>query len=377
MLCNGGMGLRGQKSNSINLEKMQSFCSYVQNHLAGREKGEGQIFFDRLLQAFGNAGVKEVGASCEERIKKTPSSHRWADFIWPHRVLIELKKRGEKLEKHYDQLFENWCFTLPRVKYAALCNFDTLWVYDFNQQLYDPVDKMRLNELPTKHRALAFLYPKEEEPIFGYNYNQITEAMAQTVGKIYKSLIRLETVDAAKAQRFVLQLVVALFAEDAGLIQERTMYKILKKVVDNPDAQADITREALKQLFLSMSIKNMSKKKTEFANIPFFNGGIFKKVETFELSTYEWQKIYEASKQNWRYIRPSIFGSIFEASTDKDFRHGHGLHYTSELDIQKIVEPTITRPFKEKIHRAKEKKQLRSILQSIRNFKVLDPACGS
>ena len=62
---------------------------------------------------------------------------------------------------------------------------------------------------------------------------------------------------------------------------------------------------------------------------------------------------------------------------DKDLRHGHGVHYTSEIDIQKIIRPTIVQPFKEKIQKSKTKKDLKKVLSEIREFKVLDPACGS
>ena len=51
-------------------QKLEEFLTYFQKYITGNEKGEGQIFFEHLLQAFGNAGIKEVGATCEELIKK-------------------------------------------------------------------------------------------------------------------------------------------------------------------------------------------------------------------------------------------------------------------------------------------------------------------
>ena len=37
--------------------------------LKGNEKGEAQVFCDRLFQAFGHGGYKEAGATLEYRVK--------------------------------------------------------------------------------------------------------------------------------------------------------------------------------------------------------------------------------------------------------------------------------------------------------------------
>jgi hypothetical protein len=40
-----------------------------------------------------------------------------------------------------------------------LCNFDEFWIYDFNHQLEEPLDRLRLEDLPRRWEALAFLLP--------------------------------------------------------------------------------------------------------------------------------------------------------------------------------------------------------------------------
>ena len=352
-------------------QKLKEFLIYFQKYITGNEKGEGQIFFEHLLQAFGNAGIKEVGATCEELIKKRKGKRGFADFIWEPRVIIELKKRGENLQKYYDQAFDYWIHRIPRLKYTVLCNFDDFWIYDFNQQLHDPVHKLEIKDLPDNWGPLAFLFPKEEKPIFD-NYNiKVTEEVAGKVGHIYYSLIK-RNVDAKVAQKFILQIVVALFSEDVGLIPKYTVQKILLGIV-----KKQIDQEELKKLLQSMAFENITDKPKNYKKIPFFNGGLFDRVDLVELNHKEIHLIYEASAENWGKVRPSIFGSIFESSMEKDLRHGHGIHYTSELDIQKIVYPTIVQPFKEKIKKSKSKRDLKKILLEIRDFKVLDPACGS
>lgn len=353
-------------------EKLQEFVDWFKKHIKGYERGEGQLFFNQLLQSFGNAGILEVGAALEERVKKRKGTTGFADFVWKPRVIIELKERGTPLHKHYEQAFEYWLTLVPnRPRFMALCNFDEFWIYDLNTQLNDPVHILKTDNLANDWGALAFLLPKEEKPIFNNNNVEVTEAAAKIVGSMYFSLSK-RKVDPAKAQRFVLQLVIALFSEDVGLIPKYTLHKILGEAVRNP-----VTQKELKSLFEAMATASGSKKPAKYKEIPYFNGGIFNEVDTVELNFKEIDMLYEASKQDWSKVRPSIFGSIFEASMDPKERHGHGIHYTSELDIQKIVNPTIVRPFRERIKKAKSKKDLSEILKDLRQFRVLDPACGS
>ena len=86
-------------------QSLADFCAYCEKHIRGDEKGEAQIFLDRLFTAFGFAeGLKGAGAECEFRIKhEDRRGTSFADLVWKPRVLFEMKKRGEKLETHYQQ----------------------------------------------------------------------------------------------------------------------------------------------------------------------------------------------------------------------------------------------------------------------------------
>ena len=132
--------------------KIREFVAFVRQHLTGDEKGEAQVFCDRLFQAFGHAGIFEAGGALEYRVHKGKTT-RFADLLWRPRLLMEMKKRGEKLERHYRQAFDYWLYLVPnRPQYVVLCNFDEFWVYDFNTQLEEPLDRVRLDDLPKRSR---------------------------------------------------------------------------------------------------------------------------------------------------------------------------------------------------------------------------------
>ena len=124
-------------------KRLAEFVSWVGANIKGDEKGEAQVFLDRLFQAFGHAGVREAGATLEERIKKADGKGTaFADLVWKPVVLIEMKKRGEDLTRHYRQAFDYWTRLVPgRPRYVMLCNFDEFWVYDFETQMDAPVDR--------------------------------------------------------------------------------------------------------------------------------------------------------------------------------------------------------------------------------------------
>lgn len=109
-----------------NRDQLQEFVAWCAKHITGDEKGEAQIFLDHLFQSFGHpGGLKEAGATLEMRVAKADTGGvSFADLVWKPVVLIEMKRRGENLQKHYRQAFDYW--TCP-VRYARLHPILTLW----------------------------------------------------------------------------------------------------------------------------------------------------------------------------------------------------------------------------------------------------------
>jgi len=60
--------------------------------------------------AFGyKDGLKGAGAELEFRVRSEGiSSPSFADLLWPNRVLIEMKKTGEDLSRHLQQVTTYW-----------------------------------------------------------------------------------------------------------------------------------------------------------------------------------------------------------------------------------------------------------------------------
>lgn len=104
-----------------------------------------------------------------------------------------------------------------RPRYVVLCKFDQFWIYDFENQLDEPVDRFRLDELEHRSEAIGFLFPSAVTPVFNTDLVAVTREAAADVAKVFVSR-RDRGVDTPVAQRFALRSVMAMFAEDIGLL---------------------------------------------------------------------------------------------------------------------------------------------------------------
>ncbi|KLO59422.1 DNA methyltransferase [Delftia tsuruhatensis] len=351
--------------------KLAEFVTWTGAHIKGDEKGEAQIYLDRLFKGFGYAGWKEAGATCEERIKNDNGGTSFADLVWKPIVVIEMKKRGADLAKHYSQAFTYWTRLVPnRPRYAVLCNFDEFWVYDFETQLDTPVDKVSLSDLPNRFGPLGFLFPDDVAPVFGNHQESVTRLAADKLAECFNLMIK-RGVEQPLAQRFILQMLMALFAQSIGLLEKYFVTGLLNECKTRQD-----TYDLLGGLFEAMNI-NGGVKGGRFKGVAYFNGGLFADPAHVELDADQRTLLKEAAQFDWSKVRPEIFGTIFEHSLGKEARHATGAHFTSPVDIMKVVGPTIVAPWTELIERADTLAKLKALLARIENFTVLDPACGS
>jgi SAM-dependent methyltransferase len=370
-------------------DALEEFARFGRS-LQGDEKSEAQTFLDHFFRALGHKGVIEAGATFEFRVAKKPGSaqlelikgpaakakggKKFADLLWPDRVLIEMKSRGANLEKHYDQTFDYWTHIVPkRPPYVILCNFDEFWIYDFNTQLFDPVERVELGQLADNIAAFNFLLPLKKDPIFGNNRVQVTRKAADQMAHVFREIVD-RGEDRARAQRFILQLLVAMVAEDIGLLPREIVTELLYECAEKGGNSYDLIGGLFRQMAASEKARG-----GRFAGVDYFNGGLFEVVNPIELKRAESYRLHEAARHNdWSKVRPEIFGALFQDSMDKKDRHAFGAHFTSEFDIRKVVGPTIVRPWRERIDAAgKNVTELRAALADLREFRVLDPACGS
>jgi hypothetical protein len=181
---------------------------------------------------------------------------------------------------------------------------------------------------------------EEKTSVFRNNQVEITEKAARKMGElceILKQRGNKEGFSILSAQRFVLQCVLAMFAEDRGLLPQDMFISCIEDCLHGKSSY-----DVLGGLFREMNNPGITPA-GKYKGVDYFNGGLFATIHAIELTKEELRYLDEAARQDWCKVRPAIFGNIFEGTADRKERHAYGMHFTSEVDIMKIVRPTISR----------------------------------
>lgn len=361
-------------------QDIEEFVSYVKDNLTGDERGQAQLFCDRLFKAYGHKGILEADGNLEVRVKEADSkSTKFIDCLWSPAgkdgVLIEMKRKDIKnLESHFPQARDYWINLVPsrdigagcrKPRYIVLCNFDKFIVYDeFNK-----VDEVTLDELPERYTCLSFLEGKA--PLFNNNTEDVSKEAARLIGELYQYLTIDKQEDKTRTQHFILQCVLALFSEDMELLPKGFFTQIIQDCLDGRCNAYD----EFGNLFRQMANPTPARA-GKFKDIRYFNGGLFKEIDPVILDNHCLKVLKKVADKDWTKVNPSIFGALFEGTMRSKERHKFGAHFTSEVDMLKVITPTIIRPWKEKIAKAKTIVELNKVRQEMGEYRVLDPACG-
>ncbi|MGG5753246.1 DNA methyltransferase [Zafaria sp. Z1313] len=380
-----------QRSRAEIVESLKALAESWKDY-KGTERAGAQTFVNELVKAYtGVSNPRELDASHEAHLPLDEGEkHGFIDFFWPGVALIEMKgpKETVRLAEHRPQMLRYWKYCAtdehPAPPFTILCSFDKFEVWEPGRYPNAPRDVFTLAELPDFVDSLAFLMGHGKTPNYGGPGRKITVEASKNMIDLFERLDRRLSGNADFSltddhlRRFIVQCTWTLFAEDLGLIPPSRFANLLKALdEDASGARMRIPGREI-QAFLSAmnSKKAMDRSEGILAGLPYVNGGLLEDVPYVPLTGMDVRDLYNASRFDWRYVNPTIFGSLFEGCLG-DRRRQFGAHYTHEQDIMQIVEPTILKPWRERIDAETNYKKLEKLLQELCQFKVLDPACGS
>ena len=184
---------------------------------------------------------------------------------------------------------------------------------------------------------------------------------------------------------FLTRLLFCFFAEDTGIFADNQFSAELEShtKVDGSDVDSYLNR-----LFkvLNTSKENRHDLPDYLAKFEYVNGGLFADaIASPKFSTKSRRMLIECgSELDWSDINPDIFGSMIQAVVHPDQRGGMGMHYTSVINIMKVIEPLFLDDLYAELENIAENidpklkpSRLRKLHDRIANIKIFDPACGS
>ena len=364
-----------------------------------KERSAAQEHFIDLCRLLGEPTPAEADPKgdryCFERgALKDSGGKGWADVWKRHCFAWEYKGKHANLDAAFDQL-RQYALALenpPLLIVSDMRRFRirTNWTnsvsktYEFG--LDDLVDGAVRDKL-----KWAMSDPERLRP--GETRQTVTERAAKTFAQLAQSL-RDQGHDPSEVAHFVNRLVFCMFAEDVGLLPDSMFTRMLVHAQGRPGEFGTLARD----LFRAMSVGG----RVGFETVEWFNGGLFEDDAALPMDKAQIETTLEASALDWSNIDPSILGTLFERGLDPDKRSQLGAHYTDRDKIMRIIDPVIVRPLlaewktaKGRIavsveranavksraaatrHRRQAEKSLGSFLERLRQFTVLDPACGS
>ena len=341
----------------------------------GSETGGAQTFLNELFGCYGT-DRHASGATFED----SKASTGIMDLYWAGHCIIEMKapSRASKLTEHRAQALDYWRESsdveqgIEAPRYVVLCAFQRFEVWQPGQFPTSPVADFTLDELPDKYERLLFLSGIGARVTFVDHHRTLTTAATQVISSLYHSLADRGAAPVDELQRFVLQTVWCLFAEDLGMLDGYPLQSIVEQL------QRDPTRSSFNDLgglYDVLNQKGNHNRRGVLAGTRYVNGDLFVRPAKVHLDPPELQLLARACEFDWRKVNPTIFGSLLEGVLGER-RRELGAHYTHEIDILKIVEPTIVRPWTERIEATTTPNQARDLLDELCRFHVLDPACG-
>lgn len=357
------------------------------------ERAGAQAYFLDLCDLVGVEKPNDPENYCFERgATRTGAGHGWAD-VWKRNCFAwENKAPGKDLSAALKQLM-SYALALDNPPLLVASDRELLQIHTHFTGTPSETHTIRIQDIGTSDnlQKLRWLFREPERFRPAKTTLAVTSEAASRVGTLALRMAE-RGENPLTTAHFLIQCLFCMFAEDAGLLPERLFETVLDR--SNPDA--DKARLRLTQLFGAMQAGG------DFAleNIAWFNGGLFKLVEVPPLTSADVEDLLEAARMNWRDIEPAILGTLFERGLNPDLRSQLGAHYTDPATINKLIEPVIARPLRKQWEAIRARIEALApgfgyvgkrsnaarreadglflgYLETLKNFRVLDPACGS
>lgn len=214
------------------------------------------------------------------------------------------------------------------------------------------------------------------------NDNKLDRDAAYKLGELYDILV-VDNPDwiaqgSHQLNIFLSRLLFCFFAEDTGIFEIKSIFT--ETLANNTKKDGSDVDLFLTTLFKKLNTPdNQGSFELHYDKFPYVNGGLFRDdIQCPKFSPKARQILLDSGELDWSEINPDIFGSMIQAVADPVERNNLGMHYTSVVNILKLIKPLFLDDLYEEFEKNKGKiKGLEALLDRLGKIKFFDPACGS
>ncbi len=297
-----------------------------------------------------------------------------SEILWKKKLFFKQENTAD-LHVLIDQLKTDKTIAKQHPRFIVITDFKSLLAID--TKTADSLD-IPLADL-AKHYDFFLPWAGMEKAQL-QNENPADVKAAERMGRLYDLILEdnpTKEKDQVHALNiFLSRLLFCFFAEDTGIFKEGQFTNAIAShtAKDGTDLQA-----YLQKLFSVLNLQDRSGYPQFLQDFPYVNGGLFADntpVPVF--STKSRKIIIECGTLNWQAINPDIFGSMIQAVVHNEQRSHMGMHYTSVVNIMKVIEPLFLNDLYAAFEKAaNNENKLKKLLARLYHLRIFDPACGS
>ena len=252
-------------------------------------------------------------AQAEDYVRLLPAGHEPTPFVIVCDVChcFEIYANFRRDGKAFDQFPDRQSFRI------------------YLEDLRDPQARARLKTIWTQPLALD---PASRSA-------RVTRQIAERLASVSKALER-DGHPAEAVAMFLMRCLFTMFAEDVGLLPEKSFKQVLEDCENDPATFQPVVGQLWEAMDLGGFAHAIRKK------VARFNGEFFRHRAVLPLGRAEIAELREAASHNWREVDPSIFGTMLEQALDPRERRKLGAHYTPRAYVERLVVATVIDPLR-------------------------------
>jgi hypothetical protein len=342
------------------------------------ERGEAQSFYNDFFNVFGMK--RRQVATFEEPVKRLGDKRGYLDLFWKGMLLAEHKSAGRNLARAKEQALDYFPLLkqedLPR--YLLVCDFQNFELFDLDERAEV---KFKLADLPAHVEAFNFVRGLEKREF--KDQDPVNIKASELVGALHDAL-KDSGYRGHDLERFLVRIVFCLFADDTGIFEPRDILLNFLSIRTKEDGSD--TGPLLMQLFDVLNTPEKDRQNNlddELTQFPYVDGALFEeRLRPPSFDSKMRRLLLEACDFNWSPISPAIFGALFQSVMEPAERRRKGAHYTTELNILKLIGPLFLDALHAEFAEIKarrdidRKNKLAAFHDKLAGLTFFDPACG-